>query len=79
MTPAERVIEMCGGPKKVSEVLNINVSNVHRWKYEGAKGGQDGLVPSHYAQKLMDWAPSAGISLTPEDFFNAEAVEGVVQ
>lgn len=69
MTPAEHVIKKCGGPKRVAVVLGIDVSNVHRWKYDRSKGGRDGHVPADYAQRLLTWAPTAGISLHPNDFF----------
>lgn len=75
MTPAERVIQKCGGPEKVAEVLGIHVTNVHRFKYSKDKGGRGGLVPAEHGQALLDWARANNVDLTPEDFFEGEGVE----
>ena len=74
-SPAERVIEKCGGPQVVATVLGIDVSNVHRWKYPKDRDGQGGMVPSHYAQALLDCSLARGWNLQPDDFFSSNPEE----
>ena len=71
MTPAERVIEKLGGPKRVAKVLKIDQSNVYRWNYPRKKGGNDGQVRGRHMQKLLAYARKHGIDLDPSDFFEA--------
>jgi hypothetical protein len=68
---AEHVITKCGGPKIVAEMLGLDVSSVHKWKYPTEKGGTGGLVPANRQQELLDKARSDGIELVPSDFFAA--------
>lgn len=68
-TPAENVIRKMGGPAAVAAILEIDVSNVHRWKYPKERGGQGGLVPSRYQVLLLDAAKRLGLDLGPGDFF----------
>lgn len=70
-TPAERIIEKCGGPKALASLVGVDLSRVHRWTYPKAKGGTDGRIPSRHHQKLLDRARENGISLSPADFFES--------
>lgn len=70
---AERVIRKCGGADAVAEMLGINSTSVHRWKYGRAKGGTDGRIPTSRQGELLEKAKKAGVDLTPADFFDVEA------
>lgn len=70
MNPAQKVIEKCGGPQVVAEMVGVHVSNVHRWTYPKARGGTDGLIPSQQQQALLTAARARGIELDPADFFD---------
>lgn len=72
---AKHVIDKCGGPKAVAEMLSIDVSSVHKWKYSTDRGGTGGLVPSNRQQDLLDKARLAGIDLSPADFFAITSTE----
>lgn len=71
--PAEAVIAKMGGANAVASLLNIDVSNVHRWKYPTERAGQGGLVPSKYQVVLLAEAKRLGIDLSPNDFFDTPA------
>ena len=73
-SPAERVIEKCGGPQATASILGVHVSNVHRWKYPKERGGSDGRVPGRHQYDLIVGAREKGIDLRPEDFFDLEAL-----
>lgn len=70
-TVAGRIIDKCGGPKKIADALDLDVSSIHKWKYPTDRGGTGGLVPTNRQQELMRWARRVGIDLAPEDFFEA--------
>lgn len=70
MNPAQRVIEKCGGPQAVAEMVGLNVSNVHRWTYPKARGGSDGLIPSQHIQAILNAAHDRGIELETAEFFH---------
>lgn len=72
-TPAEVVIEKCGGHAAVAEMLGIDVSRVYRFTYPKDRGGTDGTIPAKHQQVLLDRAASRGIALTPADFFASAA------
>lgn len=76
MNPAQRVIEKCGGPQAVAEMVGVHVSNVHRWTYPKARGGSDGFIPSQQQQTLLTAARARGIELEPADFFEIPDTEG---
>lgn len=69
MNPAQRIIDKCGGPSKVAEMVGVHVTRVHRWTYPKSRGGTDGLIPTQQQRKLLDAAIARGINLTPADFF----------
>jgi len=69
VTPAERVISIMGGAKSVARILDKDVSGIYRWRYSKERNGTGGLVPQADAQRLLDYAASNGIDLSPADFF----------
>ncbi len=69
---AQRVIEKCGGPKVVAEMLNLGLPSVFKWTYPTEKGGSGGHIPSKRQSELLRKATAAGIPLTPEDFFDTQ-------
>ena len=71
--PASQVIEKCGGPQAVAEILGVDVSRVHRWTYPKERGGSDGIIPTRHQQRLLDEARKRGIELEPDDFFQPTA------
>jgi hypothetical protein len=68
-TPAEVVIEKCGGHAAVAEILGVDVSRVYRFTYPKERGGTDGTIPTKHQQVLLDGAAARGIELRPADFF----------
>lgn len=78
-TIAGRIIEKCKGAKAVAELLNLDVSSVHKWKYPTERGGTGGLVPANRQQELLEKARRAGIELDPEDFFELHTEAGATQ
>lgn len=73
VNPASRVIEKCGGHKKVAEWLGVDVSRVFRWTYEIERGGTGGKIPGRHQEQLLAKARRAGIELEPADFFQDRA------
>jgi hypothetical protein len=74
-TPAERVIEKCGGEQAIAKMVGVDVSRVHRWRYPKERGGTDGVIPTKHQQAILDRAREAGIDLKPEDFFDQPSSE----
>lgn len=77
MSPAERIIEKCGGAGVVAEIVGVHVSRVHRWTYSKERGGTGGLIPAQHQQPILDRARERGIDISPADFFQSatEAAE----
>jgi len=71
MSPAERIIEKCGGAAVVAELADVHLSRVHRWTYPKDRGGSGGVVPSQNQQRILDGARARGIDLAPSDFFDS--------
>ncbi|MBV9549825.1 MAG: hypothetical protein JO256_09160 [Alphaproteobacteria bacterium] len=71
MTIARRVIDIIGGPTKVSEIAGVAVSQVHRWTWPKSRGGTGGLIPAAHQQVLLNYAREHGLQLHPEHFFDA--------
>jgi hypothetical protein len=69
MNPASAIIEKCGGPKAVAAMLDVDVSNVHRWTYPKSRGGTGGVIPTRHQRRLLDEAKAKGVKLKPADFF----------
>lgn len=70
LDPAKTVIEICGGPKAVAEMVGRTENRVRRWTYPRKdRGGSDGLIPADAQVKLLEEARRRGIDLRPEHFF----------
>jgi hypothetical protein len=69
MDVAKHVIEKCGGPEKVAEMLGCHVTRVYRWTYPAERGGTGGIIPSKRQGALLVAARARGIDLSPADFF----------
>lgn len=72
MTPAQRIIEKCGGAEAVAKMAAITPARVKRWTFPEERGGTGGRVPSKHQQALLDAARENGIDLSPSDFFEAQ-------
>ena len=72
-TPAETVIEICGGAKAVAEICKVDISRVHRWTYPAERGGTGGLIPSKHQARLLEGARAKGLPLKPRHFFASAA------
>lgn len=72
-TSAAHIIAKCGGPQAVADMLRVDLTTVHKWKYPKARGGTDGRVPTGRQHELLKRAREAGIDLTPDDFFVSAA------
>jgi hypothetical protein len=70
MTIAGRIIEIVGGPEKVSEIAGVHISQVYRWTWPKSRGGTDGRVPTQHQQPILNYAIENKLPLTPADFFD---------
>lgn len=70
-TIAGQVISKCGGVKRVSDWLGLDLSAVYKFTYPRAKGGTDGVIPARHQAVLLQKARETGVDLKPEDFFAA--------
>lgn len=66
---AARVIDKCGGPERVAEMLGVHVSRVYRWTYPKERGGTGGTIPTRHQNDLLTKARDNGCTLQPSDFF----------
>lgn len=70
MTPAEKVIEKCGGIAKTAILTRRTESVVYRWTYEKSKGGTGGAIPRKAQLMILKAAAErGGPDVRPEDFF----------
>lgn len=69
-TPAENIIGKLGGAQAVAELLDLNVTSVHRWTYPKSRGGTGGKIPTRHQTTLLE---KAGDKITPADFFGRAA------
>ena len=69
MEPAQTIITKCGGVGVVAGWLGLNHSTVLRWTYARKDGGTDGVIPAKHQGALISKAVSAGVAITPADFF----------
>lgn len=67
-TPAERVFDAFGGPKKLSEITGIHLSAVYRWNYDKKRGGTGGHIPALHHDKILKTARRHKLTLTRSDF-----------
>lgn len=68
-SPAENVIEKCGGAKAVADVCGCGKAQVYRWTYERSRGGTDGLVPAKHQIAILRASLAKGWGIAPTDFF----------
>lgn len=68
-TTADHVIAKCGGFKRVSEWLGLDLSTVYRFTYTRKNGGTGGVIPAQYQTTLLAKARENDIDLKPDDFF----------
>jgi hypothetical protein len=69
MQPADSVIAKLGGVAKVAEIAGVHRTRVSNWKRPREAGGTGGRIPQGHIDGLLAHARSAGIDLTPADFF----------
>lgn len=71
VTPAQYVIALFGGPRKLTRLLNerlpakekgLYASTIQRWN----EGSNAGLVPSKYHNHLLEMADKLGLHLTAD-------------
>lgn len=55
----KRIINMFGGPTRVSEILDIHRTNVSKWK---------AVIPGDHALRLFKYANEQGMNIPLEDF-----------
>lgn len=72
MNVSRHVIEKCGGPQAVADMLGITRNAVDRWKYAVESGGTGGIIPTRRQRELMEKARERGIELSPSDFFPSD-------
>ena len=72
LEPARSVIAKMGGIEVVAGVTGKSLSRVYRWMYPRQRGGTDGIIPHGDAKRLLEHAKTAGIDLSPADFFGAD-------
>lgn len=66
LDPAKTVIEICGGPKVVAEMVGRSANRVRRWAYPRSKFGMGGLIPTEMQPILLSEARKRGINLRAE-------------
>lgn len=72
LTPAAKVIEICGGFKAVARMTGRSEVRVRRWTYPKDRGGTGGLIPAEVQPVLLRAARDAGLPLEPTHFFAPE-------
>lgn len=72
--PATTIISKLGGTRAVSQVAEVSIHTVIRWRLEREKGGTGGVVPHWHIPKLLAKAKADGIALQPGDFFQFDEV-----
>jgi len=73
MSPAQRIIEKCGGVTRTAELVGRSESWVYRWTYPRERGGTGGLVPRQAQFALLDAARDGKVDIQPADFFQEAA------
>ena len=69
MNIAEQIINLMGGAQVVADVTGVDVSRVHRWKYDKGRGGTGGLIPARHQPVILEEAAKRRLDVRPEDFF----------
>ena len=68
-TPAEIVIEKCGGHKEVARITGRSLATVYKWTYPPERSGTGGEVPLGAAKSLLAAARRGEVDISPADFF----------
>lgn len=68
MEPANRIIEMLGGPNVVSKIAGVHRTRVSNWKRASSVGGTGGVIPFKHVPALLAEARARGLDLTADDF-----------
>lgn len=71
LDPAKRVIDLCGGVARVSEITGRGTVAVHKWTYAKEDSGTGGHIPWPSAERLLEHAKAEGIDLKPDHFFKS--------
>jgi hypothetical protein len=74
MEPASRIIKLLGGEVAVAKVAGTAVTGPYRWQYPRGRGGTGGQIPAKYIPRLIAYAATIDVALTPNDFFAIEDV-----
>ena len=75
-TIAERIINKCGGARRVAEIVGCSENWVYRWKMEKDAGGTGGRVPRKAQEALLAAAAKGTINVAPADFFDVPPRKG---
>lgn len=67
VSPAEYVISVFGGVRKVARAIGRDPASVSRWRRAAGQKGTDGRIPSKAQQELLAKAQALGLDLTPDD------------
>mgnify|MGYP001558858584 CR=1 FL=1 len=68
-TPADRVIDLLGGPIATAKASGRSLMSVYRWTWPRKRGGTGGHVPAEAAQALLRYAKEKNLPLVAADFF----------
>lgn len=72
--PAELIINLLGGRDEVSRIAGVDPNTVYRWRIPYESGGTSGYIPRRYHKKIIEFAASKGIPLTPAAFIDKAAI-----
>jgi len=64
---AELVIEQFGSVRKTAAALDIQPTDVSRWRRPRARKGCGGNIPSTLKEAILDLALQHGLDITAED------------
>jgi hypothetical protein len=68
LDPASTIVRRLGGPRIVSEVTGVFRTRVYDWMKPKERGGTGGTIPQRHILKLLNYARSRDIALTPGEF-----------
>lgn len=69
MSPADKVIQKCGGVPETARLAGCSENWVYRWRLPKEKGGTGGLVPQSAQIALLMSARKGAVDISPDDFF----------
>lgn len=68
MSPADNIIEKCGGVAQVARICGCSENWVYRWKLPESKGGTGGRIPGPMQAKLIAATLAGQVRLKLADF-----------